>query len=399
MALDDLSALFASYNIAPKHFYAALTPLALTALTILLRTLRYKALPTLDRSKTCTTNTITLGCVWIAPGGGDHGDGHRPDPGHQNALNLIKAAIAAGITHFDTAPWYGSGASETRLARALGEIRPSTPVSINTKAGRLIRHADGSPAVEPFDEPGQPPITSRVVVNDYTAGGAVTSLRQSLSRMGHVGGVDTLRIHDPNDNSNNRLGAPLGDEVAIALAPCGMIDGLRALRASGSVQRIGLGMNSNADAHLGAPSEVLRLLRGAPTGTFDSALLAGGWNLITQAGRACLAECELRGIEVHLAGVFASGVLIDPDSGTYAYAKAPAHIVDRARRWARLAERYRLPLPAVAIAFAVQPVCVKRLVLGVASASQLEQNLEWLRLSATVPAALWAEARAEGLFE
>ena len=39
--------------------------------------------------------------------------------------------------------------------------------------------------------------------------------------------VDTLRIHDPNDNSNNRRGDPhFADEVAEALGEGGMAEGL-----------------------------------------------------------------------------------------------------------------------------------------------------------------------------
>ena len=46
---------------------------------------------------------------------------------------------------------------------------------------------------------------------------------------------------------------------------------------------------------------ILRLIRGAPDGTFDSALLAYGYNLFSQEALPVLAECEARGIEVHVA--------------------------------------------------------------------------------------------------
>ena len=63
-------------------------------------------------------------------------------------------------------------------------------------------------------------------------------------------------------------------------------------------------------------------------GTFDSALLAGGWNLLSQAGAPCLAACAARGVAVHVAGVFASGLLVDPTEGTYAYQRAPPAMVE-----------------------------------------------------------------------
>ncbi|CAK0896057.1 unnamed protein product, partial [Prorocentrum cordatum] len=117
----------------------------------------------------------------------------------------------------------------------------------------------------------------RVVRNDFTSRGAAQSMSESLARMG-LSSVHGLRIHDPNDNSNYDGSV---DEVAIALAPGGMLEGLRQLRAEGRIQHVGLGMNCNRLSHQGKPDEVLRLLRGAEEGTFDSALLAGGWNLLS----------------------------------------------------------------------------------------------------------------------
>ncbi|CAK0896055.1 unnamed protein product, partial [Prorocentrum cordatum] len=121
----------------------------------------------------------------------------------------------------------------------------------------------------------------RVVRNDFTSRGAAQSMSESLARMG-LSSVHGLRIHDPNDNSNYDGSV---DEVAIALAPGGMLEGLRQLRAEGRIQHVGLGMNCNRLSHQGKPDEVLRLLRGAEEGTFDSALLAGGWNLLSQDQR------------------------------------------------------------------------------------------------------------------
>ena len=54
-------------------------------------------------------------------------------------------------------------------------------------------------------------------------------------------------------------------------------------------------------------------------GIFDSALLAGGWNLLSQAGLPCLLECQRRGVDVHVAGAYASGLIV----GASIYACAP----------------------------------------------------------------------------
>ncbi len=48
-------------------------------------------------------------------------------------------------------PWYGSGASEERLGRAIRAIPESSKVRVTTKTGRLFREADGTPAGPGFD--------------------------------------------------------------------------------------------------------------------------------------------------------------------------------------------------------------------------------------------------------
>merc|ERR1719223_2194099 len=151
-----------------------------------------------------------------------------------------------------------------------------------------------------------------------------------------------LRIHDPNDNSCYDKSV---DEVATAPREDGMLAGLRQLKADGIIQHVGLGMNSNREAHQGVPEEIVRLIRGAEKGTFDSALLAGGWNLLSQAGLPCLLECQQQCIPVHLAGVFASGLLVG--GPTYAYQTAPEDKVAKADKWRALADRHGVSLPAV----------------------------------------------------
>jgi D-threo-aldose 1-dehydrogenase len=250
---------------------------------------------------------VMFGGIWIGPGSGERSDGLRPDLGRANAVATVRAAIEAGIREFDTAPWYGAGASEERLGQVLlalpDELRAE--LLVITKAGRLFREAETGGLCGPgFNSPGRPPLWSRVCVNDYTADGARTSLSESLDRLGLAGGGPKprvgLRIHDPNDNSNNRVGITTGwtDEVGVALRNDGMCAGLRELRSAGSICHVSLGMNCNREPHQGAPEEVIRLLCGCPAGTFDSALLAGGWNLLCTDGMACLEDCQRLGVPV-----------------------------------------------------------------------------------------------------
>jgi len=340
---------------------------------------------------------IVLGAIWL-----ELGDGMRLDPGQSNANETVAAAIRLGIREFDTAPWYGAGASEERIGRAIAALPNGERerVRLGTKAGRVYAEADGSDATSSFEQEDGSlmALRARVCRNDYTAAGARLSLAHSLARMGDLKRVYGLRIHDPNDNSLNKAGVPdFVDEVAIATGPGGMISALRALREEGAVDQIGLGMNCNREAHQGVPEEVVRLIDCAPDGTFNSALLAGGWNLLSQEGLPCLQRCQLAGIEVHVAGIFGSGLLVGGD--TYAYCKAPQHAVERTSQWAALASKYGLSLPAVAIAFAALPACVTRVVIGMASPAQVEQALEWVSESHRVSFKIWQEAKRVGLLD
>ena len=103
---------------------AALT----TAVAIVVATrlvLRRRRRLTVIAGRKLAPHEITIGAIWIGPGGGPFGDGTRPDLGHANAVATVRAALEAGVREFDTAPWYGSGASEERLGRALLELQPT----------------------------------------------------------------------------------------------------------------------------------------------------------------------------------------------------------------------------------------------------------------------------------
>jgi len=362
---------------------------------------------------------IVLGGIWLGPGSGTskNGNGTHPDLGQDNAHAVIQAALDAGIVEVDTAPWYGAGSAEERLGKALRSVVQAAAVpneqkqnsrnssmKVGTKAGRLFYESDGTtPALSGFDAPGVHPLDTRICINDYTARGARTSLEHSLHRMG-LDRVDVLRIHDPNDNSNNSHFSMkeenFVDEVEIALdEELGMLKELRALRdIDGAIGEIGVGMNTNVEEHMGAPDQVLRLLRRAPARTFDSALLAGGWNLLSQTGWECLLECQRRDIPVYNAGVFASGFLAS-NKKPYAYVdEVSSQRLSQRKKWLELAHDGGYSLPAVAIAFAALPTIVTKLVIGAATPSELQQMLEWVEESNTIPESLWECAADQGLF-
>lgn len=85
---------------------------------------------------------------------------------------LIREALAAGVTYFDTGPAYGNGRGEIRLGRALEGV-DRNQVFISTKAGI---HAGR--------------------VRDFSPGAVEMSLKASLERLG-LEHVDLLLLHGP----------------------------------------------------------------------------------------------------------------------------------------------------------------------------------------------------------
>jgi hypothetical protein len=124
-------------------------------------------------------------------------------------------------------------------------------------------------------------------------------------------------------------------------------------------------------------------------------------------------------IRIQLAGVFASGALVGRDSYNYKSMEidnvsSTNGINSRVEKWKSLCEdKYHIPLPIVAIAFALLPQAVEAIAIGVGHVSELHQVMEWLQpflavdgttsvtavenISTIVPLQLWEDAKAAGL--
>ena len=187
------------------------------------------------------------------------------------------------------------------------------------------------------------------------------------------------------------------DGTEQALSDDGLLRGLAELREAGEIEEASLGLNAfDADMVQGH----LRLFRRPAAGVVQSALLAGGYNLLNQEGLPLLVEAERRGIEIHMAGVFSSGLLA---GGATVYAtgsdsgqKPATELQELAAGWAELAEEHGLALPAVAMAFAALPKCVTKVVVGCSSVEDIEEDVRLLPQTA-VPLELWQEAKRRGL--
>jgi D-threo-aldose 1-dehydrogenase len=190
------------------------------------------------------------------------------------------------------------------------------------------------------------------------------------------------------------------DGTEQTLATDGILAGLSALRSDGVIEEVSLGLNAFDPAIVQGHR---RLFERPPPGTVQSVLLAGGFNLLNQNALPLLEEAEARGIEVHMAGVFSSGLLA---GGSTVYAagadngQAPSdELLERVEGWRRLAAEHGVALPTVALAFAALPRCVKRVVVGMSSPADVRENVAMLRATASIAPAIWRQAKDRGLLD
>jgi D-threo-aldose 1-dehydrogenase len=164
---------------------------------------------------------------------------------------------------------------------------------------------------------------------------------------------------------------------------------MRALRETGAVGAIGLGVNEQAVCE-----EALAL------GDFDVFLLAGRYTLLEQTALdAFLPLCAKRGVKVVIGGPFNSGVLVEGVSSGralhYDYAPAPPEIIERVARLERACASHRTPLPAAALQFPLAHPAVASVIPGMGDPAQVRQVAGWM--ATRVPQGLWDDLRADDL--
>jgi D-threo-aldose 1-dehydrogenase len=282
----------------------------------------------------------------------------------------VPAAWEAGVRYFDTAPHYGLGLAERRLAEAL-DRRPRDELVVSTKVGRLLEPRDNPQRRRDREGFAVPADLRRV--RDYSREGVRRSLESSLERL-ELDRLDILFVHDPDDHEQPALD--------------GAFPALEELRAQGAITSYGAGMNQSA-----------MLARFIERTDLDVVMVAGRYTLLDQSALDDLLPAALAGdVSVVAAGVFNSGVLATDRprrTATYDYRRAPAAILERAARIAAVCERHGTTLPAAAVQFPLGHPAVATVCLGARSAAQVERNAALF--DAEIPAAVWDELKAEGL--
>jgi D-threo-aldose 1-dehydrogenase len=293
------------------------------------------------------------------------------------AREAIAHAWRHGIRHFDTAPYYGYGVSETRIGEALAGIERAS-YTLSTKVGRLIDIDE-----DRRDRGDGFAVDGRRAYFDYTRDGVLRSLESSIRRL-RTGRIDLLLLHDIGELTHGerhaRVLAQALDEALPAMAE---------LRDQGAVGAIGLGVNEEAVC--------LEVMRRFP---LDAVMLAGRYTLFEQGhSKAVMAKAEADSVAILVAGPYNSG-LLGSDAGpgdTYDYAPAAPSIRARAQRFYDVCASTGAQVGAAALQFPLAHPAVAKVVCGMRSASEVDSAIE--RVRATVPAATWAALVKEGLLD
>ena len=265
------------------------------------------------------------------------------------AVQTAARALQLGVRFFDTAPFYGLGEAERRLGRALAVAPNGERPVIATKAGRLLTAGPDGSVDAHFD---------------FGYDAALRSLESSLERLG-VDRVDIVHIHDPDDYVNEALE--------------GTYPALVGLRDQGVIGAVSLGTNS-----VGTAAAFLE------RADLDCMLVAGRYTLLDRSAADLIDACADRGVAYLAAGVFNSGVLARPRSGSwYDYGPASDATLARAAAIDAACQRHGVTLRAAAVSFPLTNPEVAAVVVGMAAPAEVDENLAALRTP--VPDGLWLE--------
>ncbi len=276
-----------------------------------------------------------------------------------DSIEAIRAALAGGVTLFDTAPLYGHGHADAILARALGPDRQR--VVLATKVGVEF----GGDAATGTDH------ARSNLAPDRLRADVEASLRRLRTDV-----IDLLQVHWPCE-----LGTPLAETM----------QALGELRTEGKVRHIGL---CNYDA-----AGLTEALEHGPVAALQTPLSV----LRRDAERTLLPACRAQGVGVIAYEALCRGLITGrfgsirpgfPDSDLRArdgrfsgsgYVRAAAYVAD----FAAAARRLDVPPSALALAWVAHRPGVTATLFGAKRAAQVEQNLAAQRVLRGASARAW----------
>jgi len=296
------------------------------------------------------------------------------------AKSTLNAAIASGMSLFDTSPRYGAGLSERRIGDALRHLSKDSYV-ISTKVGRILkpdlsaninqlRHGFLTPM--PFD-----------THYDYTYDGIIRSFEDSQQRLG-LAEIDILLVHDLGVDTHGK-----DDKHYFKQFETSGYKALEELRNHGQIKAVGLGVNE-----VGICERVMNI------GQFDCFLLAGRYSLLEQSPlHQFFPKCEEHGASIILGGPYNSGILATGVRGKtiphYDYEPAPKHIIDRVAKIENICDEYQVTLAAAALQFPLGHSAVTSVIPGLGNAKRVEKTISLF--SEYIPVEFWQALKDNNL--
>lgn len=327
------------------------------------------------------------------------------------ALGALTTAYEAGVTFFDTSPWYGVGLSECRFGLALHRL-PRDSFKVSTKVGRFL--VPDAACVNGTRVGWIGGFHMRIRY-DYTSDAFERQLADSLQRTG-LGRMDSLVVHDLepvsfHDPAKADDGVSTARVHLAALRTSGF-GALQRMRAAGTIGAFGAGINSVED---GEDPEVKRgwnreyahalltMHEGSGERGIDFLLLANMHSLLNSDARdiGILSACAARGVSVIIGGPYSSGILAtgaDPAGGgepMYNYLPASAEVRARTRRIEATCARHGVPLIAAALQYPLRHPSVACVIPGGKNPVEVASNVALMNVA--IPEPLWAELEAAGL--
>ena len=302
---------------------------------------------------------------------------YRPVSGDEAHATMTRA-WDAGVRYFDTAPLYGLGQSETRLNRALAG---RSGFIVSSKVGRLLRPSRAGEVRDGigkwFDVP------NRKEIFDYSYDGVMRSVEFSLERTG-LDRIDLIYAHDLDiftHGSAEAMQARLDEFMASGYKA------LVALRDQGVIRGFGAGINE------WQPAQWL-----VERGDFDIFLLAGRYTLLEQeALDSFLPLCLARSVGIVIGGPYNSGVLATGarPGAFYNYNPAPDWVLAKVAKIEAVCAAHKVRLVDAAFQFPLLHPAVVSIIPGGQGVAEVDANVR--AASAVIPAALWADLKAQGL--
>lgn len=298
--------------------------------------------------------TRRLGATGLAPtalgfGAAMAGGNRGQFANDETAVEVVQAALDAGVTYIDTAPLYGAGISERRIGLALRGHPARARCAVATKVGYVP---------EGFD---------------FTPDATRRSIHDSQARLG-LEHIPLIQVHE--------LRAETWEAV---MRPGGALDALRRLQAGGTVGHVGVTSSCG--------ETLRRLLRDRP-GAFDTLFVWKHFTLLDASfGEDILPAATSQGLGVIVGTPFASGLLATGASsaGRYFYKEAPPEALERTRLLESVCERYGVPLAAASLQFCLRGPGVAVVVAGADTPEQARANVALVRTA--IPDALWSDLK------